>query len=277
VRASTYSLVAYDSARSEWGVAVESKFPAIGALTPWAEPGVGAIATQSWIDVRYGREGLALLRRGVAAEDALERLKAVDRAREKRQVGIVDRRGRAATFTGAECAPWAGGRTGPGYAAQGNMLASQATVGALVETFEATAGRPLAERLLTSLIAAQAAGGDRRGQQAAALKVVRVGAGYGESGIVVDLRVDDHPEPLAELERLYRLHDRYFGSTPRESWVPATPELVGRIRGRLGELGYASGDLAADLDAWAGYENLEERLEGVESFDPVLLEKLLGP
>ncbi|HXF98509.1 MAG TPA: DUF1028 domain-containing protein [Gaiellaceae bacterium] len=275
VRVSTYSLVAYDGERSEWGVAVQSKFPAIGALTPWAEAGVGAIATQSWIEVRYGREGLALLREGVPAEEALERLKAGDEGREKRQVGIVDRGGRAATFTGAECTPWAGGRLGPGYAAQGNMLVSQETVDAMAETFEATQG-PLAERLLAALKAAQAAGGDRRGQQAAALKVVRVGAGYGGSGIVVDLRVDDHPEPLTELDRLYRLHERYFGSTPRELWVPATADLTRRIRGRLRELGYGSGDLAADLEAWAGYENLEERLDGIDAFDPILLEELLG-
>lgn len=276
MRASTYSLVAFDADRSEWGVAVQSKFLAIGALTPWAEAGVGAVATQSWIEVRYGREGLALLREGVSAEDALERLKEVDPEREKRQVGIVDQRGRVATFTGGECAPWAGGRTGPGYAAQGNMLVSEGTVDALAETFEGTAGQPLAGRLLAALAAAQVAGGDRRGQQAAALKVVRIGGGYGGSGIVVDLRVDDHPQPVAELERLYRLHDRYFGSTPREAWVPSTAELVGRVRARLGELGYDSGDLGVDLDAWAGYENLEERLDGVEGFDPVLLEELLA-
>jgi uncharacterized Ntn-hydrolase superfamily protein len=273
---STYSLVAFDPERVEWGVAVQSKFPAIGALTPWAEPGAGAIATQSWIEVSYGRRGLELLRAGAPAEEVLARLTAEDPGREKRQVGVVDREGRAAAFTGRECAPWAGSRTGAGYAAQGNMLVSKETVDALAETFEATAGRPLAERLLAALAAAQAAGGDRRGQQATALKVVRAGGGYGGSGIVVDLRVDDHPEPIVELERLYRVHDRYFGATPREAWVPATAELLERVGARLRELGYDSGDLAADLEAWAGYENLEERLDGTERFDPVLLEELLG-
>jgi len=275
VTPSTYSLVAFDAARLEWGVVVQSKFLAIGALTPWAEPGVGAIATQSWIEVRYGRDGLRLLCEGASADEALDVLTAADAGREKRQVGVVDRSGRAASFTGSECAEWAGGRVGEGYAAQGNLLVSEATVDALAETFEMTAGRALAERLLAALAAGQAAGGDRRGLQAAALRVVRAGAGYGGSGIVVDLRVDDHPDPIVELERLYRLHDLYFGETPRRSWIPATDELLQRVRRRLGELGFDTCDLLANLDAWAGYENLEERLDGVESFDPVLLSELL--
>lgn len=272
----TYSIVAFDRDASEWGVAVQSKFPAIGAVTPWAEAGAGAVATQSWIEVSYGRDGLRLLRDGFSAAEALERLLARDDGRDRRQVGIVDRDGRVATFTGRACAGWAGERVGDGYAAQGNLLVSAATLAALAQEFEASAARPLSERLVLALAAAQAAGGDRRGQQAAALRVVREGAGYGASGIVVDLRVDDHPRPIEELARLHRLHVLHFGETPAAQWVPASAELVERVRGRLAQLGFDGPDLCGALEEWAGYENVEARLHGVEVFDPVLLDHLFG-
>ena len=194
---STYSIVACDLEREEWGAAVQSKFLAVGSLVIWAEPHVGAIATQAFANPRYGPDGLALLRDGLSAEEVVARLTDPDEGRDDRQLGVVDRRGRAASFTGSGCFAWAGGRAGEGYAAQGNILVSEDTVTALAQTFEATAGSPLAERLLECLAAAQLAGGDRRGQQSAALLVVKKDAGYaGLSDVLVDLRVDDHPEPI---------------------------------------------------------------------------------
>ena len=272
--ASTFSLVACDAERGEWGVGVASRFLAVGALSAWARPEVGAIATQSWIKASYGPEGLELLARGTSAPEALERLLAQDDGREKRQVGIVDGQGRTATYTGSACLGWAGDRTGASYAAQGNMLVSEATLAALAAAFEASSGSPLAERLLAALRAGQDAGGDRRGQQAAALRVVRRGGGYLGADIAVDLRVDDHARPIDELARLYGLHQLYFGSTPLEEWLVVDRACRGELGERLARLGYASGDLAADLDTWAGVENLEERVRGIERIDPVVLGEL---
>jgi len=207
----TYSIVACDLEAGQWGVAVQSKFLGVGSVVPWAEPQVGAIATQAFANPRYGPDGLALLRDGLSAEDAVGRLTAADDGRAVRQLGIVDAEGRSATFTGAECNEWAGGRAGPCYAAQGNILVSEATVEALAETFEGNAGSPLSARLLGCLDAAQAAGGDSRGQQSAALLVVQRDAGYAElSDSLVDLRIDDHERPLEELRRLYDLHREVF-------------------------------------------------------------------
>jgi uncharacterized Ntn-hydrolase superfamily protein len=207
----TYSIVACDLEAEQWGVAVQSKFLGVGAVVPWAEPQVGAVATQAYANPRYGPDGLALLRDGLSAEAAVERLTAEDEGRAERQLGIVDGQGRSATFTGVECNDWAGGRAGPGYAAQGNILVSEATVDALAETFEAGAGKALAPRLLDCLDAAQAAGGDSRGQQSAALLVVQRDAGYAKlSDSLVDLRIDDHERPLEELRRLYDLHREVF-------------------------------------------------------------------
>jgi uncharacterized Ntn-hydrolase superfamily protein len=270
----TYSIVACDLERGEWGVAVASKFLAIGALSAWAEPEVGAVATQSWIRAAYGPDGLRLLAGGTSAAEALGRLLADDELREQRQVGIVDRSGGAATHTGAQCLDWAGDRQGPAYAAQGNMLVSAETLDALADTFEAGGPGPLAERLLTAMAAGQAEGGDRRGQQAAAIRVVRRGAGYGGADILVDLRVDDAETPIAELRRLYALHQLYFGATPEDQWLSLDAELEAELRARLDRLGYSSGDLAVDLGTWAGVENLEERVRGVASLDPVVLREL---
>src|SRR4051794_34623854 len=168
----TYSIVACDLEAGQWGVATQSKFLAVGSVVPWAEPQVGAIATQSYANPRYGPDGLALLREGRSAQETIDALVAADDGRAQRQVGAVDAQGRAASYTGDECMDWAGGRTGDGYAAQGNILVSEATVDALALTFERNAGAPLAERLLECLAAAQAAGGDRRGQQSSSLLVV---------------------------------------------------------------------------------------------------------
>ena len=270
----TFSIAACDLEASQWGVAVESKFLAVGSVVSWAEPEVGAIATQAYANPRYGPDGLAFLRRGASADETLERLTQADGGREHRQLGIVDRKGRGATFTGSECNDWAGGRTGPGYAAQGNILVSGATVDALTETFESSTGRPLAERLLDCLAAGQAAGGDSRGQQSAALLVVEKDGGYARlSDVLVDLRVDDHERPIEELARLYGLHEALFGKTPRSRWIAVDDELRAELRERLARLGY-DGQLDEAFSNWAGTENLEERVDGVEAVDPVVLEEL---
>ena len=270
----TFSIAACDLDAGQWGVAVQSKFLAVGSVVPWAEPGVGAIATQAYANPRYGPGGLALLREGLSADEVVARLTAADAGREQRQLGVVDGEGRSASWTGSGCMHWAGGRTGPGYAAQGNILVGAETVDALAETFESTAGLPLARRLLDCLAAAQAAGGDSRGQQSASLLVVERDGGYaGMSDIAVDLRVDDHPHPIEELERIHELHVRLFGKTPRETWIPVDDALATELRARLAALGY-EGEPADALDRWAGVENLEERVDGVEAIDPVVLDAL---
>jgi uncharacterized Ntn-hydrolase superfamily protein len=270
----TYSIVACDLEAGQWGVGVQSKFLAAGSLVPWAEPGVGAIATQAFANPQYGPAGLALLREGLTAKEAAERLTAADEGRAQRQVGIVDGHGGSASFTGGECFDWAGGRAGNGYAAQGNILVSHETVDAMVAAFEGTAGRTLAERILEALAAAQAAGGDRRGQQAAGLLVVERDGGYaGLSDVLVDLRVDDHPRPIEELTRLYGLHWAIFGRTPREQWIDVDDELAGELRGLLAAKGY-TGDLHESLERWAGTANYELRVDGIEQVDPVVLAEL---
>jgi uncharacterized Ntn-hydrolase superfamily protein len=273
-RVATYSIAACDLAAGRWGVATQSKFLGVGSVVPWAKPHAGAVATQAYANPRYGPDGLALLREGLSAEEAVERLTSADEGREHRQLGIVDARGGSATFTGAECLDWAGGRTGPGYAAQGNILISGKTVDAIAETFESTEGKPLEERLMDALDAGQAAGGDSRGQQSAALLVVEKDGGYaGLSDVVFDLRVDDHELPLGELRRLHGLHVALFGQTPKDEWLPVDDELAAELRERLARLGY-EGELADSLFRWAGNENLEERLDGAESIDPVVLDEL---
>jgi uncharacterized Ntn-hydrolase superfamily protein len=270
----TYSIVACDLEAGQWGVGVQSKFLAVGSIVPWAEPGVGAIATQSYANPRYGPDGLALLRAGRSAAETVAELTAADGDREERQVGIVDGSGRAATFTGAGCHDWAGGRTGDGYAAQGNILVSAETVDALAETFEANGHLELPERLLECLAAAQAAGGDRRGQQSAALLVVERNGGYANlSDVVVDLRVDEHERPVVELRRIYAVHRELFGVTPPEDWIDVDEELRAEIERRLAALGY-DGELGEALDDWSGDANLEERVDGVERVDPVVLAAL---
>src|SRR5436305_2783980 len=213
-RVATFSIVACDLDAGQWGVAVASKFLAVGSVVPFAEPHVGAIATQSYANPRYGPDGLALLRSGKSAQEAVDALTSADEGRDDRQVGIVDAQGGAATFTGSGCHDWAGGRTGDGYAAQGNILVSQETVDALATTFEGNGHLELAERLIECLAAAQAAGGDRRGQQSASLLVVEKDAGYAKlSDRVDDLRVDDHERPIPELRRIFGLHPQLLGPT----------------------------------------------------------------
>jgi uncharacterized Ntn-hydrolase superfamily protein len=270
----TYSIAACDLDAGQWGVATQSKFLAVGSVVPWAEPHVGAIATQAYANPRYGSDGLALLREGLSAEETVERLTSADEGRAQRQLGIVDARGGSATFTGPECMDWAGGVAGACFAAQGNILVGEETVAALATTFEATAGLPLAARLVQCLAAAQAAGGDRRGQQSAALLVVERDAGYASlSDVLVDLRVDDHSEPVAELGRLYEAHTLLFGKTPRKDWLTLDGELRQEVEERLQALGY-HGELEDAFTSWAGAANLEERVDGAERIDPVVLAEL---
>ena len=270
----TYSIVACDLEAQQWGVSVQSKFLSVGSVVPWAEPKVGAVATQAYANPRYGPNGLSLLREGLSAQEVIDRLTSEDSGRDHRQLGVVDGEGRAATYTGSECMDWAGGRTGECYAAQGNILVSAETVDALAETFESSAGRPLAERLIDCLAAAQAAGGDSRGQQSSALLVVQQDGGYANmSDTVVELRVEDHELPIEELRRIYTLHDEIFGTTPRRLWVDVDDELAAELSDRLAKLGY-DGELADAFTAWTGKENLEDRVDGIEQIDPVVLEAL---
>ena len=265
----TYSICACDLEAGQWGVATQSKFLAVGAIVPWAAPHAGAIATQSYANPRYGPDGLDLLRQGLEASAVVERLTAADPESHLRQVGVVDAHGGSATFTGSGCHAWAGGRSGPCYAAQGNILVSAETVDALAAAFEGSQGRPLAERLLGCLDAAEAAGGDRRGRQSAALLVVERDGGYaGLSDTLVDLRVDDHPDPVVELRRLHGLHEELFGITPPDAWLPLDGPLAVEVAELLLRLGHP------DLASFAAVENLEERLDGDAAIDPVVLAAL---
>jgi uncharacterized Ntn-hydrolase superfamily protein len=243
----TYSIVALDAVTGDLGVATQSKFPAVGAVVPWARADAGAIATQSFANVRYGPDGLAMLADGASAADALARLVAGDPLREQRQAGIVDRHGGAATHTGRECFAWAGGRTGKGYAAQGNILAGAPVVDGIAETFEA-GGKPFAELLVACLLAAEAAGGDRRGRQSAALLVVREGGGYGGGNDrLMDIRIDEHDDPVPELARVLDLHRLYLDRPPVESLRPLDESLGGELRRHLETLGAGPGSRFASV------------------------------
>jgi uncharacterized Ntn-hydrolase superfamily protein len=234
----TYSIVARDRATGDLGVAVQSKFLSVGSVVPWARAGVGAIATQSYANVAYGPDGLELLAGGAAAETALATLVAADALRSQRQAGIVDAQGRSATYTGRSCFAWAGGRTGSDYAAQGNILAGAPVVDGLADTFEA-GGRPFPELMVACLAAADAAGGDRRGRQSAALLIVRDSGGYGGGNDRwIDLRVDDSEDPVGELGRLLDLTHLYLERPSPSDLVAVDAVLAGELRDHLGRLGW---------------------------------------
>ena len=240
-RAHTYSIVAYDSATGDLGIAVQSKFPNVGGLVPWAKAGIGAVATQSLSNTDYGEKGLELIGRGATAPEAMRIVMRSDQRPSQRQVGMVDAHGNAASWTGDSTFDWAGGRTGGrpdgqtggkgqlitgrDYAAQANIMVSDATVRNMADTFERSTGS-LADRLLAALVAGQAGGGDKRGMQSAALLVVRAGAGYlGATDRYIDIRVYDAPDPIKELQRLYELHKLYFFTTDSADLMPITPAL----------------------------------------------------
>ena len=274
----TFSIVGRNPDGSALGVAVASKFLAAGAYVPAAAADAGALATQAHVNLRLRTTGLEMLRAGVGAADLLERFFGEDADRAERQAGVVDRHGRAATFTGDRAQHWAGGRTGEGpegsFAAQGNLLAGPEVVDAMVDSWRSSVGLPLARRLVAALEAGQAQGGDPRGKQAAAVLVVSAGGGYGGLGdVVVDLRSDDSPEPIGELQRLLDLHDLYFGSTPADELLEHSAALDEELARRLSATGYASGDLRRDLYDWMGRENFEERWHD-DRVDPVVLRHL---
>ena len=275
----TFSIVAFDPANGDLGVAVQSKFPNVGVSIPFAKAGVGAVATQSYCNTSYGPRGLALLENGASPRQAVDILIGGDEQRDYRQVGIIDARGRAASFTGAQCFDWAGDGQGACCSAQGNTLAGPQVVEGMVRGFEGAEGS-LAERLLAALQAGQAGGGDRRGQQSAALLVVRAGGGYGGfDDRYVDISVYDHPTPIAELERLYAIHRlTYFRSEPdRLARIDAAiaDELQQMMRARGFYKGAATGLCdAATLKAlrdFMGWENYDERIRSDDLIDLVVL------
>jgi uncharacterized Ntn-hydrolase superfamily protein len=274
----TFSIVAFDPETGSLGVAVQSKFLAVGSIVPWARAGIGAVATQAMANYNFGPRGLGLMSRGKTARETVEALISADDEREHRQLGVVDAEGRAATFTGDECFEWAGGVTGEYYAAQGNILVGRETVTEMAKTFEDTPG-DLAGRLLAALDAGQQAGGDSRGKQAAALLVVREGGGYGgDNDRVLDLRVDDHPEPIRELIRLRALHTLYFGETRPEDVIAVDGDVKREVETSLRRQGYLEAEDAGDevlldsLSAFIRTENFEEREQERGYLDRAVLE-----
>ncbi|HET9171874.1 MAG TPA: DUF1028 domain-containing protein [Actinospica sp.] len=275
----TFSIVATNADRSQFGVAVASKFLAAGSVVPGARAGVGAIATQAWANTAYKSDGLALLTNGANAQEMVNTLTQLDPKREQRQVGVVDAHGTSATYTGKECNDWAGGVAGNGYAIQGNILEGSRVIALMEEAWLGSDPRePLAKRLLEALSAGDRAGGDKRGRQSAALYVVGDAAGYGGDDVMVDLRVDDHEAPIPELARLLTIHEMLFGKPRPEDLMPLTGALAEEVRTLLGAQGFIAGDVSTtELDrvlaVWAGVENLEERLVPGR-LDPVVLDHL---
>jgi uncharacterized Ntn-hydrolase superfamily protein len=263
----TFSIVAFDPANGDLGVAVASKFPCVGAVVPWAKAGVGAVATQAWANTDFGPDGLRLMAGGMPAGPALDAVLEGDDGRDERQVGFVDATGEAATFTGSGCTEWAGGVSGEHFAAQGNILAGAGVVDAVARAFGSADGE-LCDRLLTALMAGDAAGGDRRGRQSSALLVVRDRGGYeGRNDRYIDLRVDDHPDAPAQLVRLFTVWDDTM-LVRTDPPLEATAELVSELQRRLAKVGRYAGPAHGAFDeptrvalaAWAGVYNLEGRL-----------------
>lgn len=280
---STFSIAAYDPTTESWGVAVQSKFLAAAAVVSHAQAGAGAVATQSYANARFGPLGLHMMRAGMSAEQTIDSLVAGDPDRGLRQVGVVDKEGRAAAFTGDKCYDWAGHYVGEGFCCQGNILASEQVVADMAAAFESSAS-PFALRLIEALEAGQQAGGDRRGRQAAGLLVVREGAGYGGfSDIAIDLRVDDHDAPIRRLRELYDMHDLYFGESDPDDLVSLDDDTVRELLRIAQNAGTYQGDISGDLnettlnalEALMGTENLEMRWNpDEESIDRQALEFL---
>lgn len=281
IRPSTFSIAAYDPQENAWGVAVASKFLAVGAFVPYARAGAGAVATQSYVNTTYGLRGLDLMASGLSAEKALERLIRDDEGRDHRQVGLIDSSGRSATYTGRGCYAWAGGITGQNFTCQGNILVGQATVEAMANTF-VKAGGELADRLLEALAAGEAAGGDSRGRQSAAVLVVKQAGGYaGFNDRYLDLRVDDDPAPVQRLQGLVRIHHLYFGHSQPEERLPLEGVLLVEIQTVLAREGLLPGGSSGVYDTptqaafaqFTGRENLEERCDPAAGWiDPPALE-----
>jgi uncharacterized Ntn-hydrolase superfamily protein len=266
---STFSIVACDLEQQAWGVAVASKFPAAGAVVPWAQAEAGAIATQSYANTSYGPLGLELMAANLSAEETLAKLLKDDEGHEKRQVGIVDAQGNAVTFTGSECFDWAGGITGPGYAIQGNILVGENVIKAMQAEFLAIEDQ-LPARLHAALLAGDRAGGDRRGRQSAAIYVAKPNGGYG--GFIdrwIDYRVDDDEDPVLRLGELLELHELYFGESDENDRIPLKGEPLKQLQRIVIRKGYLDGQANGHLDtatqtalrAFTGNENFEERCD----------------
>lgn len=262
----TFSIVARSG--SAYGIAVASKFLAVGAAVPAAEAGAGALATQASVNLRYRPQGLALLRTGLQAEHVVAGLVAADPDHAHRQLGVVAPQGAGATFTGEECMDWAGGAAGDGYAIQGNILTGPEVVEAMEAAWLKSSDLDLDRRLLAALAAGDQAGGDRRGRQSAALHIVEPGAGFeGGSDVACDLRVDDHPDPVTELARILDIHETLFGTPDPDTLLDLTGALADEVNERVTARGYSS------LEMWAGVENLENRLVPGK-IDPLVLAHL---
>lgn len=274
----TFSIVGRSADGQQLGVAVASKFLAVGAYVPAAQVGAGAIATQALGNLELKTRGLDMLASGMPARDMLQQFFATDPQKDERQAGVVDAQGRVATFTGTSCMPWAGGRAqedpAGSFAVQGNMLAGPEVIDAMANTWLTQKDVPLAQRLVQALAAGQHAGGDPRGKQAAAVYVVGEGQGYGGlSDVAVDLRCDDAPDPIGELARMLDLHNLYFGKTPAKDMLELNDAMRANLAHLLPKVGFDSGDIAQDLWQWMGRENYEERwVDG--KIDPVVLEQL---
>ncbi len=269
IKPSTFSIVAYDPASSAWGIAVASKFPAVGAVVPWAEAGVGAVATQSHANTTFGPEGLSMMRRGESAEATLEALLGQDEGRALRQVGMVDALGRPATFTGDDCFAWAGGTTGDHFAAQGNILVGPQVVDAMGEAYQASTGE-LPDRLLAALQAGDQAGGDRRGRQSAAILVVKASAGYaGFNDRWLDYRVDDAADPVPQLIDLVAIHNLYFGESGPEDKLRIEADVLVALKRMMAAEGLYAGtpdevwddSTRSALRQFVGNENFEDRTD----------------
>lgn len=302
---STFSIVAFDPVTGDLGIAVQSKFPNVRAVVPWAKAGVGAVATQSFAKIDYATKGLELMENGATAEEALQIILRSDEGREQRQVGIVDAKGNAATWTGSKCSSWAGavvgqgegkqpeklgdedGRkstvvTGKNYTAQGNILVGKETVEAMAKSFEATSGE-LSDKLMAALIAGGKAGGDQRGEQSAALLVVRANAGYDGMDNFIDISVYDHLTPIAELERLYKLNNLYFTQSKPENMIPVTEEIAKEIQTIWKKRGFYNGEINGIVDenfqkmleSFMGWENYDLRISDVEKINLSAGEKLM--
>ncbi|MCX6080005.1 MAG: DUF1028 domain-containing protein [Chloroflexi bacterium] len=285
IHPSTFSIVAYDNQNQTWGIAVASKFPAAGAVVPWALAGRGAIATQAFANTSFGPNGLELLGQGLSAEKTLAQLLESDEGREARQVGIVDSEGRAATFTGKECTDWAGGVSGPGYAIQGNTLSNDQVVPAMQAAFLSLDGN-IIDRLQAALLAGDRAGGDKRGRQSAALLVVKDQGGYGGyNDRMLDYRVDDDSDPVSKLGELIYLHRLHFGKSPADERIQLQGAQLLAIQKIMNQLGYlkipssGSYDLATReaLRSFTGNENFEERCDPSAGWiDAPIYDYLLG-
>src|SRR6266571_2814297 len=276
----TFSIVGRDLQTGELGIAVQSKFLAVGAVVPWAKAGVGAIATQAWANTSYGPRGLELLASGLPAAETIAQLTNEDEGRASRQVGIIGASGEPANYTGDECFPWAGGHTGEHYTCQGNILVGEETILAMARTFEQTTGR-LCDRLVAALAAGQAAGGDSRGQQSAALLVVRERGGYGGfNDRFIDLRVDDYSQPIDELRRVLQLHKLYMFRPEPHDILAIDDPLAREIQVLLTGSGDYQGSITGVYDdatrealrRFSGRENLEERWFEDARIDRVVLE-----